>query len=479
MRKRSLTERWYRAPIASGLAKDSQVDHEAGTITGLVVMEEGLAVGHGEEVDEQTLLTLVELEGLLDRGAKSRFGHPELSADAITKFAGRQNNFRMHRKDGKSRVLGDLVFDPSAMADPSKMAERIMLRAETDHTSFGNSVVIKRDLEFRFEEDGKTRTKDEDGEDLPPLIRPLALLASDLVDSPAATTALFSEHDFFGTDAQLSAAATEALDHLLEGPDADDRLAEYFRKFARSRPGAAVRIGAIVAGYTNRQETSMESETEKPEDEAKTLLGRLGALFSLRGESGGPPKGRPEPPPRPLLPIDVEATMPALEQPGDTELAQLRAEMTEMKATIEEDRTRRLADRVVADEATKAAFEARVEAQVALGKLTASGAAAIKARGMSLLLAGADPSEAIKAFEVGPSPDDVAGLRQPLTFVVPIPGKDDLPVDLSGYGVRKAPDGSFVPADPEAAKALAVKVGDKTGAELVEALKDEYMEGVA
>lgn len=473
MRTRALTERWYRAPIASGLAKDSRVDHDAGTITGLVVMEEGPAVGHGEEVDEQTLLALVELDSLLDRGPKSRFGHPELSADAITKFAGRQHNFRMHRKDGKSRVLGDLVFDPSAMADPSKMAERIMLRAENDPASFGNSVVIKRDLEFRFEEDGKTRIRDEDGKDLPPLIRPLEILASDLVDSPAATTALFSEHDFLGTGAQLSAAATEALDHLLEGPDADDRLAEYFRKFARSRPSAAARIAVIAEGYTNRQETPMDPETEKPEDD-KTVLSRVRALLGLGGPAAGPPRGVPEPPP--LLPaIDVEA-MPAVEQPGNTELAQLRDEMRAMKATIEEDRTRRLADRVVADEAAKGAFEARVEAQVALGKLTASGATAIKARGMSLLSAGADPSEAIEAFEAGPSPDDVVGLRMPLTFVVPIPGKDDLPVDLSGYGVRKAPDGSFVPADPEAAKALAVKVGDKTGAELVEALKDAYME---
>lgn len=471
MRKRSLTERWYRAPIASGLAKDSRVDHEAGTIDGIVVMQEGPAVGHGEEVDEKTLLALVELENQLDFGAKSRFGHPQLSDDALAKFAGRQSHFRMHRKDGKSRVLGDLVFDPSAMVDPSKMAERIMLRAENDPASFGNSVVIKRDLEFRFEEDGKTRAKDEDGQDLPPFIRPLALLASDLVDSPAAAEALFSEHDFFGTDAQLSAAATEALDHLLEGDDSDSRLAQFFTKFTRSHPGASARIVAIVAGHTNQEDAPMDPETAKPEDD-KTLLGRIRGLLGLGGEpEAGPPRGRPEPPPRPTLPaIDVEAI---------TELAQMRDELTALKATLEEDRVRRLADREVAADAAQAAFEARVEAQVTLGKLTASGAAALKARGKSLLLAGADPSEAIEAFEAGPSPDDIVGLRQPLTFVVPIPGKDDLPVDLSGYGIRQAPDGSFVPADAEAAKALAVRVGDKAGPELIEALKDAYMEGVA
>ncbi len=478
MRKRSLTERWYRAPIASGLAKDSQVDHEAGVLRGFVVIEEGEATGHGEEIDETTLRAIVELGNAPTHGVKMRFGHPGMSDDALGSFAGHATGFRLDDASVVGRVLADATFSESAKANPSNMVERILLRAKNEPHSFGNSVVIKRDLEFRIDSKGE-RLKDDDGDPLSPLVRPLALLASDLVDSPAATSALFSSDDLAGTGAELSAGVTEALDDILSRPDADQRMAAFFERFASSHPDAAARIAVIAEGY-NRQETPMDPETEKSEDE-KSVLSRIRAVLGLGGEpAAGPLKGVPEPPPRPLLPvIDVDATMPAVKPAGSTEMAELRDELKELKATIEKDQARQLAERAVSDEAAKAMFKVRVEAQVTLGKLTASGAKAIMARGMSLLLAGADPSEAIEAFEAGPSPDDVVGLRQPLTFVVPIPGEDDLPVDLSGYGVRKAPGGSFAPADPEAAKALATKVGDKTGAELVEALKNEYMEGVA
>ena len=91
--------------------------------------------------------------------------------------------------------------------------------------------------------------------------------------------------------------------------------------------------------------------------------------------------------------------MPSVKPAANTELAQMRDELKALKAAIEDERTRRLADRAAADEASKTAFEVRVEVQVALGKLTASGAKAIKARGLSLLLAGANPVALTEALD--------------------------------------------------------------------------------
>jgi hypothetical protein len=284
-RKRGLTETWYRAPIASGLAHDAQVDFKNHVIRGAVAMEVGPAKGHDEEVDEFTINETVRLGQQLEHGAKSRFGHPELCSDALGAYAGQQKAWRVDPLDSR-RALMDIHFSEFALADPSNMVERVMLRARDEPHSFGNSVVLKRDLEYRFEADGKTRLKDADGKELPPLIRPLALLGSDLVDSPAATSALFSAADHEGTSAVYSAAAAEGLDEILGRDDADDRIANFAERFFSTRPEAARRVGDIVEKYADQptEEVKMSKPEEQVDEPAtKADEGDRSLLAKLRG----------------------------------------------------------------------------------------------------------------------------------------------------------------------------------------------------
>lgn len=210
---------WFRGPITEGLT--GIVDLEKKIIHGFSVAEIGIASGHGEELDDQTLDDVVTLANKLKMGAPQRFGHPNMSTDSLGDWAGRAKNFR---RDG-DKVIADAHFSDAAFLNPSRIADNLFVRAESDPTSFATSMVIRRDLAFRLNEDG-TRQEDDSGEVLPPLIRPTMFLASDFVDSGAATSGLFST-----SDVTLSSEATVILDRVLSKPDAVERLMSFLERY--------------------------------------------------------------------------------------------------------------------------------------------------------------------------------------------------------------------------------------------------------
>ena len=184
-------------------------DYGAGIIRGYSVATIGEALGHNAYLDDTTIDQIVDLGRAAPTGIKSRFAHENLSEDGMGKQIGRAKNFR---RDGNV-ARADLHFYKSARKAPQgDLAGFVMDLGEEDPDSFGTSVVIKHDLEFRLNEDG-TPQRDAAGKQLSPLIRVTSLRAIDVVDEPAANDGLFSR-DLPDAPARL---ATQFLDRAFGG----------------------------------------------------------------------------------------------------------------------------------------------------------------------------------------------------------------------------------------------------------------------
>lgn len=177
--------RWFRADVCRGIElKEGKpsVDREQGIITGYAVITKGPALGHNMSIDDTTLNQVVELGNKASLGIKSRFDHPSASNTSMGTFLGRTKNFR---RVG-DRVLGDLHLSESAKEAPQgDLYSYVLGLAERDPQAFGASIVFEGKSEFLLNEDGSKQT-DAQGKPLPALARVEALLASDVVDEPAA-----------------------------------------------------------------------------------------------------------------------------------------------------------------------------------------------------------------------------------------------------------------------------------------------------
>lgn len=206
--------RWFRADVCRGIELKEgtpSVDREKGVITGYAVITKGPALGHNMTIDDQTLNQVVELGNQAKLGIKSRFDHPSASNTSMGTFLGRTKNFR---RSG-DRVLGDLYLSESAKEAPQgDLYHYVLGLAERDPQAFGASIVFEGKSEFVLNEDG-TRKRDEQGNPLPALARVEALLASDVVDEPAANPGgLFSASDSLA--AKLTAFLNRWAVHTLQ-----------------------------------------------------------------------------------------------------------------------------------------------------------------------------------------------------------------------------------------------------------------------
>lgn len=186
--------RWQRTSVSRGIeVRDGQppVDRAAGIIYGYSVITHGPALGHDMQVDETTMKQVVELGNKSPHGIKSRFDHPNASNTSMGTFLGRTRNFR---RSG-DRVLGDLHLSDSAKEAPQgDLYTYVLGLAERDPQAFGASIVFEGKAEAQLNEDG-TQKKDKQGVSLPKLARVDSLLASDVVDDPAANAGLFNQGD--------------------------------------------------------------------------------------------------------------------------------------------------------------------------------------------------------------------------------------------------------------------------------------------
>lgn len=224
-------------------ANVSESDNGA-VIHDVVIIQKGLDKV-GDYIDETFIDNIIEMGNAQTQGVKSRFGHPNMCKDSLGTYIGRYRNFR---KSDEGHAIADLHLDKVAIKSPEgDLYSYILEMAKKNHDQFGNSIVFSADSEEITLDDGNTANK----------LNLQSLIASDLVDSPAATTSLFRSTD------DLGAALTDFIDenpqvlNLIENPKLlksfFGRYATYYeKKFKKSFDmGILDRIKAALGGQKN------------------------------------------------------------------------------------------------------------------------------------------------------------------------------------------------------------------------------------
>jgi hypothetical protein len=201
MSKLEATPRWQKVGYATNAVG---VDRENAILFGMVVCQCGPVKDGRGEFDVKGLQTLIQLGNRQPLGLKSRFGHPTLSDDGLGKYLGRVRNLRMDavqvQRDGRlvriEAIRGDLHFDETSLREMpgggKPLGEYVLDRAESDPDSLSSSIVMASTREEQLDpRTGRIKT-DAKGRPVPPLWRPTALHASDVVCEGAAVDGILS-----------------------------------------------------------------------------------------------------------------------------------------------------------------------------------------------------------------------------------------------------------------------------------------------
>jgi hypothetical protein len=160
------------------------INEEIGIIKGVTLAREGIAKGHGVHLDSKFISDLVDLGNQEEKGIKARFGHPSMYAESLGTYIGRFKNFRVDGKKAKADLYMDKVARKSPKGD---LYGYVFEMAKNNPDMFGNSIVFKAG-ESRYEQELNENEEVINKE----YVSIVALMASDLVDTPAATESLFS-----------------------------------------------------------------------------------------------------------------------------------------------------------------------------------------------------------------------------------------------------------------------------------------------
>jgi len=267
------------------------IDAEAGIIRGVKICSEGDARGHDLYLNKQFIRDVASQGKAHQVGIKARFGHPNMCSTALGTYIGRYRNFRTRSEQaegftegwdefGKPRKSGnrlhavaDLHLDDTAKNLPKlgNTWDYIMNLARTSPDMFGNSIVFKGRAEMKEWEE-----EDESGQKVKKQRRDAILellVATDLVDSPAATDGLFQE---FSTD-EMAIQVTQFLDQHPE-----------VYQLAVDHPELIEQFMTRYADYKAHQEDSnnpnVQIMTETKSE--KNLLERLKGLISSFASGG-------------------------------------------------------------------------------------------------------------------------------------------------------------------------------------------------
>ena len=173
-------------PIAFSFA---DIDQETGILQKVIVAQVGKVKSYFEQIDATTLSQIEKLGNAKEAGIKARFGHPNMCSSSFGTYIGRFKNFQVEGE----KVFGDLHLDEVCKESPSgNLFGYIVKMAKNNPDMFGASIA------FIPGEPAIT------GDDYP-ATRIEELLATDLVDDPAATNSLFAVDSF-------SYQATQFLD---------------------------------------------------------------------------------------------------------------------------------------------------------------------------------------------------------------------------------------------------------------------------
>lgn len=257
-----------------------------GVIKGIVIVQEGIDKC-GDFIPETFIDTLVSLGNDYPQGIKCRFGHPNMCADSLGDYIGRYKNFSKQTIDGKILATADLYLDPVGNKSPTKpgLFDWITEMADKNPDMFGNSIV--------FTATSEEKTMNVNGEDQTVFELTLeSFIASDLVDSPAATTNLFKSSTDLGV--RITVFLDENGDDLFQAIDGNPKmLGDFLDRYNSYR------------SRKSKLDKQMKTEAfKKKESRASQLLKSLGDWFKSDRKA------------EPVIP-EVEVTKANIEAPTE------------------------------------------------------------------------------------------------------------------------------------------------------------------
>lgn len=203
-----------------------QIDREAGIIRDVVIVQEGIDKDLGF-FNADFINALVEHGNAQSKGVKSRFGHPNMCKTTLGTFIGRYKNFKTVTENDRLKAVADLHLDQitkktQVEGQGISYFEYITDMAENNPDMFGNSIHFTGSYEETEKEiDGEKKWVEEYSFE--------TLVASDLVDSPAATDELFkSDEDFGVLGTQFLDENPEIFKALEDNPNLID---DFFKRY--------------------------------------------------------------------------------------------------------------------------------------------------------------------------------------------------------------------------------------------------------
>lgn len=151
-------------------------------IKGVSVITIGEAKGHGVDIDLDFITEVMRQGNSIEKGIKSRFGHPDMFTESLGTEIGIFKNFRI--AEGNTKILADFTFIKTKYNDA--MIDHVLTFASAYPESFGVSI------EFipKTDDMGYLYTKEKEGKLYIELDQ---LRAVDFVSTPAANpNGLFS-----------------------------------------------------------------------------------------------------------------------------------------------------------------------------------------------------------------------------------------------------------------------------------------------
>jgi len=240
----------------------SQVDESSGVLHKVVVAQIGQVKSYFEMIDATTLSQIESLGNAREKGVKARFGHPNMCSSSFGTYIGRFRNFKVD----EGSVHADLHLDEICKDSPSgNLYDYIIKMAKNNPDMFGASIAFVP---------GKPEATDAEF----PSTRIEELLATDLVDDPAATNSLFAV-DAFAFQATTFLNANPGIASLIASKP--ESIIEFMLKYYSNNDIMKKEMFQRLRNLFNTQEVTSEvvsaevTELEKKFDASSAALGEI------------------------------------------------------------------------------------------------------------------------------------------------------------------------------------------------------------
>ena len=237
-----------------------QIDEANGILRKVIVACEGKVKSYLEMIDAVTLDQIMTLGNAREKGVKARFGHPNMCSSAFGTYIGRFRDFKVE----EASVYADLHLDEICKESPSgNLYDYIVKMAKNNADMFGASIAFVP---------GKPESTDAEF----PSTRIEELLATDLVDDPAATNSLFAV-DAFAYQATMFLDANPGIASLIATKP--NTIIEFMLKYYSNNDIMKKDMFQRLRNLFNSQDVTSEvvsaevTELEKKFDQTSATMG--------------------------------------------------------------------------------------------------------------------------------------------------------------------------------------------------------------